>query len=259
MIPLRDQEAIRMKFAQELLGPVKIDFFTQKELGIVVPGREPCASCKPTQDMLREVAALSDLLSLRLHVFEDERDEAATFGVERVPGIVLRGRNAAYFKFYGMPGGTEFPSFLDTIVDVSRGHVLFSEESVKSLRKLKQDIRVRVFITPTCPYSPGMARAAFQLTLINPHVKAEVIEVTEFPELAQRYDVTAVPMTIIEDRIAVPGAVPEKALVEQVLKAAQSPAAQPSGVRGPTSPLPPKERPHSGEPAAGPGSGLILP
>src|SRR3990172_12101313 len=96
MIPLRDQEAIRMKFAQELLGPVKIDFFTQKELGIVVPGREPCASCKPTQDMLREVAALSDLLSLRLHVFEDERHEAATFGGERRPGLLLPRRNAPH-------------------------------------------------------------------------------------------------------------------------------------------------------------------
>ncbi|MEE8347047.1 MAG: glutaredoxin, partial [Dehalococcoidia bacterium] len=145
-----------MKFDQELLGPVKIDFFTQKEMGIVVPGREPCPSCKPTLDMLREVAALSDALSLRIHDFEDEREEAARFGVERIPGIVLRGRDAAYFKFYGMPGGTEFPSFLDTIVDVSRGHVLFSEESAKALRKLKEDVRVRVFITTTCPYSPGM-------------------------------------------------------------------------------------------------------
>ncbi|MCH7577227.1 MAG: glutaredoxin, partial [Chloroflexi bacterium] len=64
MIPLKDQEAIRVKFAQEMLGPVKIDYFTQKELEIVLPGREPCAYCKPTREMLREVAALSDRISL---------------------------------------------------------------------------------------------------------------------------------------------------------------------------------------------------
>jgi glutaredoxin-like protein len=264
MIPLKDQEAIRVKFAQEMLGPVKIDYFTQKELDIVLPGREPCAYCKPTREMLQEVAALSDLISLRVHNLEDEREEAAKFGVERIPGIVLRGRDGTFFKFYGMPGGSEFPSFLDTIVDVSRNEVLFSEESVKALRKLKEDIRVRVFVSPTCPYCPGMARAAFQMTLANAHVKAEVIEVNEFPDLAKRYNVTAVPLTLIEDRIAIPGAVPEKALVEQVLKAAQSPAAQPSDVRGPSTPQAPPEEagrkpPSSDEPAPGGGSGLILP
>ncbi len=257
MIPLKDQEAIRLKFAQELLGPVKIDFFTQKELDIVVPGRQPCAYCKPTRELLQELAALSDLLSLRVHILEDEREEAAKFGVERIPGIVLRGRDGAFPKFYGMPGGTEFPSFLDTIVDVSRNQVLLSQESVKSLRKLKEDVRVKVFVTPTCPYCPGMARTAFQMTLANPRVKAEVIEVNEFPELARRYDVKAVPLTVIEDRIAIPGAVPEKALVEQVLTAAQSPAAQPSDVRGPSSAAAPQEAPPAGEPRRG--SGLILP
>ena len=257
MIPLKDQDAIRLKFAQEMLGPVKIDYFTQKDLGIVVPGREPCAYCKPTGEMLQELAGLSDLISLRVHIFEDERDEAAKFGVERVPGLVLRGKNGAHFKFYGMPGGTEFPSFLDTIVDISRNEVLFTDESVKLLRRLKEDVRVKVFVTPTCPYCPGMARAAFQMALANPHIKAEVIEVNEFPNLAQRYNVTAVPLTVIEDRIAIPGAVPEKALVEQVLKAAGSPAAQPSDVRGPTSSS--EQKPPPGEPPSGRGSGLIVP
>ena len=264
MIPLKDQEAIRVKFAQEMLGPVKIDYFTQKELDIVLPGREPCAYCKPTREMLQEVAALSDLISLRVHNLEDEREEAARFGVERIPGIVLRDRGGTFFKFYGMPGGSEFASFLDTIVDISRHEVLFSEQSVKALRKLKEDIRVRVFVAPTCPYCPMMARGVFQMALVNPHVKAEVIEVNEFPELAKRYDVTAVPLTLIEDRIAIPGAVPEKALVEQVLKAAQSPAAQPSEVRGPSTPQAPPEDPRrkprsADKPASGRGSGLILP
>ncbi len=257
MIPLKDQEAIRMKFAQELLGPVKIDYFTQKELDIIVPGREPCVTCKPTWEMLRELAALSDLISLRVHDFEGEREEAARFGVERIPGIVLRGRDTAMMKLYGMPGGTEFPTFLDTIADVSCKAVLLSQESVKALRKVKEDIRVKVFVAPTCRYSPGPARAAFQMSIVNPRVKAEVIQADEFPTLAQRYEVRAVPLTVIEDRIAVSGAVPEKALVEQVVKAAQSPAAQPSDVRGPSTPWAPPE-PEKGEPRRG-GSGLILP
>ena len=256
MIPLKEQEAIRQKFAQELTGPVKMDFFTERELALEVPGRKPCAYCKPAREMLQELAGLSDLISLRAHILEDGPEEAKTFGVERIPATVLRGRGGASFLFYGMPGGTEFPAFIESIVDISRGEVLLSEASVKALRKLKDDVTVRVFVTPTCPYCPQMARAAYQLALANPRVRAEVIEVNEFPELAERYGVRAVPLTVIADRVAIPGAVHEQVLVEQVLKAAQSAVAERPEAGGPTTPAAREEEPRRGEQRP---SGLIIP
>ena len=81
MIPLKDQEIIRQKFAQELTGPVKIDFFTERQSDLIVPGRKPCTYCKPTGEMLQELASLSDLLSLRVHFWEEGREEARAFGV----------------------------------------------------------------------------------------------------------------------------------------------------------------------------------
>ncbi len=225
MIPLKDQEAIQAKFAAEMAAPVKIDYFTQRETKLEAPGVKPCAFCKQTQDMLQELSALSDLISLRLHQFEDDPEEKATFGVERVPGMVLRGPGPGFFKYYGIPGGTEFPAFVESLVDLSRWETLLSPDSVKALSELKTDVSVRVFVTPTCPYCPQMARAAFMMGIVSEHVKAEVIEVNEFPDLAKRYKVEAVPLTLINDRISIPGALPEPALVEQVVKAA---AAKPS-------------------------------
>jgi glutaredoxin-like protein len=227
MIPLKDQEYIRQKFAQELFGPVKVDFFTERELGLAVPGKAPCELCKPTREMLQELSALNELLSLRIHHLEDQPEEARKFGVERVPAIVLRGGSRSdgetpFYKFYGMPGGTEFPGFIETISDVSRSEVLLAEESVRSLVKLKDEVSVRVFVTPTCPYCPGMARLAYQMTMVNPKVRSEVIEVQEFPDLGERYQVRAVPLTVINDSVAIPGMVPEEQLIEQVVKAAEA-------------------------------------
>jgi glutaredoxin-like protein len=261
MIPLKEQDLIRQKFAAELLGPVKIDYFTDREISLTVPGRTPCAYCKPTREMLQELAALSDLISLRLHIFEEAAEARAKFGIERIPGIVLRGPspNGPAFKFYGMPGGTEFPSFLEAIVDISLGEVLLSEQSVRELKKLRDEITVRVFVTPTCGYCPQMMRAAYQLSLANPKVMAEVIEVNEFPDLGDRYQVRAVPLTVIDDKVAIPGAMHPDALVEQVLKAFGSEAAEPPEVSGPTSAVkqddaqPPVQR---GEQRP---SGLIIP
>ncbi len=149
MIPLKDQELIRQKFAQELTGPVKIDFFTERETDLVIPGRKPCVYCKPAREMLQELASLSDLISLRVHIWEEVDEERRKFGVERIPGIVLRGRDGAVFKFYGLPGGTEFPSFIESLTDISRQETLLSKESVKALAKLKEEVTVRVFVTPT--------------------------------------------------------------------------------------------------------------
>src|SRR3990172_4643812 len=103
-----------------------------------------------------------------------------------------------------------------------------------------------------------MARAAYQLALANPQVHAEVIEVNEFPELAQRFGVRAVPLTVIDDRVAIPGAVPEKVLVEQLLKAVQSPVVEPLESAGPPSAASPpeEEAPPRGQQR---GSGLIIP
>ena len=246
MIPLKDQELIREKFARELMGPVKIDLFTERELGITVPGKRPCQYCKPTEEMLREISGLHASISLRVHHMEDEPPEAATFGIERVPGIVLRGLDGFRLTFYGIPAGTEFPSFLETISDVSRREVLLAAESLQQLSEIKSEVSVRVFVTPTCPYCPAVARVVCQMAMVNPNIRSEIIEVNEYPELAERYNVTAVPVTVIADKVSIPGMVPEAKLVEEIVKAAAAVAeatAAPKRIeRG-------KERP----------SGLIIP
>jgi glutaredoxin-like protein len=211
--------------------------------------------------MLQELAALSDLISLRVHIFEEAAEPRTKFGIERIPGIVLRGPSpdGPAFKFYGMPGGTEFPSFLEAIVDISLGEVLLSEKSVLELKKLRDEITVRVFVTPTCGYCPQMMRAAYQLSLANPKVRAEVIEVNEFPDLGDRYQVRAVPLTIIADKVAIPGAMHPEALVEQVVKAASAEVSETPAVGGPTSALTPAQAPPTLQRGEQRPSGLIIP
>ncbi len=149
MIPLKDQELLKQKFAQELTGPVKIDYFTVREVGLEVPGQRPCATCKPTGEMLRELAALSDLISLQVHILDEAREERERFGIQRVPATVLRGADSTFVIFYGLPSGTEFPAFIESIVDISRLEVSLSQQSIDALRGLANDVTLRVFVTPT--------------------------------------------------------------------------------------------------------------
>lgn len=54
-------------------------------------------------------------------------------------------------------------------------------------------------------------------------VTADVIETIEFPDLAQRYRVTAVPKTIVGDSVELLGAQPEARLLAEILAAATPP------------------------------------
>ncbi len=53
----------------------------------------------------------------------------------------------------------------------------------------------------------------------NPNIRAEVIEANEFPQLARRYQVMAVPKTVVNDRVEIVGAVPEQQFVAELVKA----------------------------------------
>jgi len=54
-------------------------------------------------------------------------------------------------------------------------------------------------------------------------VHADGIEATEFPDLAERYRVFAVPRTIINERAHVEGSLPEGFFLDAILKTVEPP------------------------------------
>ena len=64
-----------------------------------------------------------------------------------------------------------------------------------------------------------MARVAHEMAIESPRVLADVVEVQEFPHLAQAYRVMGVPKTVINDAVAFTGAVTEEVFLQRVLAA----------------------------------------
>jgi hypothetical protein len=62
-----------------------------------------------------------------------------------------------------------------------------------------------------------MARAAFQLAMASDKIIADVYEAQEFPELAQRYQVRGVPMTIVNEGVPLMGNVGGARLLQAVV------------------------------------------
>jgi len=64
-------------------------------------------------------------------------------------------------------------------------------------------------------------RLAQQLALESDLITADLVEVTEFPHLAQRYQVRAVPRTVVNETASIEGALPESEFVKAVVAAAR--------------------------------------
>jgi predicted DsbA family dithiol-disulfide isomerase len=67
---------------------------------------------------------------------------------------------------------------------------------------------------------------AHKLAIENEHITADVVEVSEFIDMAQRYQVRGVPKTVVNDRVEIMGAVPEPRFIQEVLKAIEPKSAQ---------------------------------
>jgi len=254
VIPLREQEYIGERFARELEGRVKIDYFTQRASALYVPGREPCTYCEDARVLLEELAALGDKITLSEHELSESPEEARKLGIDKVPGIAVRGPANRALRFFGIPGGNEFPNFVEAIIAASKQRTEVGPEAAKQLKKLKDRVSIAVYVTPTCPHCPGVVRAAYRLALASPHIDASAVEIGEFPRLAQQLNVRAVPLTVIDDRVAIAGAIDEQGLIEGALQAAEKGAigAPTTSTRGATSDA-------GAPPSAAPSGRLILP
>ena len=52
------------------------------------------------------------------------------------------------------------------------------------------------------------------------HVTGDVVEISEFPDLARRYEVTGVPKIVLNDQMELLGSQPESTLIKAVMQAA---------------------------------------
>ena len=210
----KDKQYIENLF-ENMKDDVKLIMFTQEI---------ECQYCRETRQLLEEVTALSDKISLTVYNFQIDKQLAEQYRIDKIPATVIEGNKDYGIRYYGIPSGYEFSSLLEDIVDVSKNDSGLTEDSKKMLTQIQKPLHLQVFVTPTCPYCPRAVRLAHKLAMENDYITADMVEATEFPHLSMKYNVSGVPRTVIGEDFPIEGAVPEITLVEKVLEAYQQSA-----------------------------------
>ena len=201
-------------------APVQVLLFTSQA---------NCDYCSETRQLLEEVIALNHKIELAVYDVDQNQDLASKFNVINTPGIVIAAKDEQDVKnfgiqYSGIPAGHEFSTLINDILMVSKRDSGLDAKTREYLKNLDKPLHLQVFVTPTCPYCPRAVLLAHQMAMENPMmITAEGVEATEFPDLANRFNVRGVPQTVINAGSGmVVGAVPEQNLLAEIRRALQN-------------------------------------
>ena len=135
---------IREAFSN-LKEPVAILFFGS---------RENCDYCDDTRQLLEEVTAIDNRLTLKVHDIDVDVDIAKLYRVDKTPGIVIAAMNGDQIsdfgiQYSGIPSGHEFSTLIQAILLVSGRDSGLNPQTREFLKNLKSPLHLQVFVTPT--------------------------------------------------------------------------------------------------------------
>jgi alkyl hydroperoxide reductase subunit AhpF len=130
---------------ENLQNPVHLLFFGRKE---------DCEYCGETRQLVEEVAALSEKLTVSIHDLKTEPETARKYQMDKAPGIIIAAEDGDTITdlgihYAGIPSGYEFNSFIQDILLASSRDSGLSANTRAFLQALTEPLHLQVFVTPT--------------------------------------------------------------------------------------------------------------
>ncbi len=213
LIDEESREELRKRFESEMKRKIELLVFVDPN------DNEHKEYSDFTVQISRELAELTDKINVR--VYEKGSPECEKYGVSRFPTVLIDPDSGYRIRYTGAPAGQEGWGFVETIILVSRDESTLSPVSEEKLKSLNKNVKIQVYVTPSCPYCPMSVVLANKIAIAaKGKVESECVEAIENQDLAGLYNVSAVPQQVINDGAIVSiGAQPEDKFVDDVLKA----------------------------------------
>jgi glutaredoxin-like protein len=153
------------------------------------------------QEMRKALQKVEEGNEIQYRDINVSADEAEKFGIKLTPALVVMGDEDMGMRFYGIPRGKEEKSLKNALKMAHGGENGLKEDDMEKARAIDIPVTIEVFTTPQCTYCPKAVKVAFWFAQANSNITAEIIDATEFDELAMKYKITAVPTLVINDSV----------------------------------------------------------
>ena len=210
--------AVASHLSQNLPRRVSLEVWTRKQSAVLRSDRDPCTHCDDTLELARQIASLHAGISLTLYDLDRHADRAQEAGIERPPVTVIRA-GGRELRFIGLWSGGLLPTFIDAMVYAAAGTTPLEDAVREALGELTVEIELEALVAPYDAYSAHLMRLVFALAVESPRIRAQAIDIAEFPMLAATRGVTDIPVLIANGRRYV-GTWEPAELVEQLRRVA---------------------------------------
>lgn len=153
-----------------------------------------CEYCDFLDALMRELSEISGS-KIKYNSVEMTDFHAKLLGVDRGPVLLIGDKGEV--RYTGAPLGEEGWAFIRTLVIASnKKHGLDKYED--NLRSLDRVVRIETVVTPQCPYCPYAVLLANRIAIASGgRVISDTVDAYEFPEIANKFMITAVPTIIL--------------------------------------------------------------
>jgi len=143
------------------------------------------------ENLIKEIAETSD----KIKVIE----ENLNLGLK--PTIRIRKKDYNNFTYFGLPSSGEFQTFIEAIIYISADEHKIPPREAEFVKDIDKKVDIKLFITKSCGWCPPTIKQALGFSILNKNVFVNVIDCFDFPEEAQKYNVSTVPKIVINDKV----------------------------------------------------------
>ena len=135
-------EATLKQHLSVISSPVQLLLFTQ-----AIGGSE---SGTVTKQILSELAALNDKITVVDKNFVLDTEDRAQYKVDKAPAVVILSDDVdTRMRLYGAPTGYEFVGLVEAIIVAGTGKIELDPETMKWIQAVDKPTHIQVFSTPT--------------------------------------------------------------------------------------------------------------
>jgi glutaredoxin-like protein len=158
-----------------------------------------CLSCNSIITILKELADASEgKLTIKEISTNEDKKFVEKFDIKRIPTILfLDEEEREMIRYTAVPDGNQLVGFIKTLQFYS-GISPFYEDQIKTNMRNIKESKIMMFVTHSCPYCPQVIPIANLFALVSDgKIQVEVIDINANQDVAQQYNVSSVPNTMI--------------------------------------------------------------
>ena len=153
------------------------------------------------RDLVLDIAELGEKVSAEIYTKGENIEVENKINADKYPIVALLNSEKSYsgVKFHGVPGGHELNSFILAIYNLGSEGQQISEETLNNIKKIDKGINIKVCVSLACHLCPDVVVSSQRIAIENKNVEAEMIDISNFKDIKDKFKVMSVPAIIVND------------------------------------------------------------